>query len=84
MHDSITTTQVRGNGRGKWLGFPTINLAIPDGVSLKEGVYAVRVTIASKQFQGAMHYGPVPVFKDERIHMEVFLIDTADEDITDK
>lgn len=75
--NSFTSHQVQGHGRGKRLGFPTVNLIIPEKFALKEGVYAVWVEIAKKKFRGAMHYGPVPVFNQSKPTLEVFLLDTT-------
>lgn len=68
-------SQVRGKGRGKLLGFPTINLEIPKHVELLDGIYAVRVYINQVSFIGALHYGPIPTFNETEKTLEVFLID---------
>lgn len=73
--------QIKGKGRGKLLGFPTINLEIPKKFNLKEGIYAVKVLLEGKDYAGAMHFGPIPTFKENEKTLEVFLIDTADSDI---
>lgn len=77
----FSSTQIKGKGRGKLLGFPTINLEIPKNFELIEGIYAVKVHSAGKEFIGALHYGPVPVFNESKKTLEVFLIDTANSDI---
>lgn len=69
------STQIKGKGRGKLLGFPTINLRIPPNFSLNEGIYASKVKIEHKNYSGALHYGPIPVFSDPKKSLEVFLID---------
>ncbi len=79
----FTTSHVFGHGRGKLLGFPTINMQIPVDLDLELGIYAVWVTIAGHRFQGALHYGPVPVFDQQENSLEVFLLDASDEDIGD-
>lgn len=71
--------QIKGKGRGKLLGFPTINLEIPENFSLKEGIYAVKVFIAGLEFIGALHFGPIPTFNEENKTLEVFLIDIKDD-----
>ena len=75
------STQIKGKGRGKLLGFPTINLEIPSSLDLKDGIYAIKVTNSEKRFFGAMHYGPIPVFQEDDKTLEFFLIDTNEEDI---
>jgi riboflavin kinase/FMN adenylyltransferase len=84
----FSSTQVKGKGRGKLLGFPTINLDIPDNFQLDDGIYAVKVFVSDeqdpsskKEFKGALHFGPIPTFKEDEKTLEVFLIDTKDSDI---
>ena len=69
------STQVKGKGRGKLLGYPTINLEIPKNLELLDGIYAVRVYIDGSTFMGALHSGPIPVFDETKKTLEVFLID---------
>ena len=66
---------ITGKGRGKGIGFPTINLKIPETFELADGVYAVFVNIDQKIFKGAMHYGPIPVFNEENKSLEIYLLD---------
>ncbi len=75
--------KIKGKGRGKFLGFPTINLEIPKAFQLKDGIYVVTVLIDKKNFKGALHFGPVPTFNEKQPSLEVFLIDTRDENIPD-
>lgn len=76
------STHIRGKGRGKPMGFPTINLKIPENFELKDGIYATKVTIKNKVFIGALHYGPIPTFSEQEKSLEVYLIELpADEQI---
>ena len=68
------STHVKGKGRGKPMGFPTINLKIPDNFELKDGIYAAKVTIENRVFIGALHYGSVPTFSENEQSLEVYLI----------
>lgn len=77
----FSSTQIKGKGRGKLLGFPTINLEIPENFNIEEGIYAVKVWLDEKEFAGAMHFGPVPTFQEKDKTLEVFLIDIKDSDI---
>jgi riboflavin kinase/FMN adenylyltransferase len=72
------TKQIKGKGRGKLLGFPTINLEIPSDFHEEEGIYAAMVVIDRNVYKGALHYGPVPTFNEKEKSLEVYLID-ADE-----
>lgn len=71
--------QVKGVGRGKHLGFPTINLVVPDDIHIDDGIYAVWVNINGKDYKGAFHYGPTPTFDQKTKTMEVYLLDVTDD-----
>lgn len=79
----FSSTQVKGKGRGKLLGFPTINLEIPDNFQMPSGIYAVKVFIAGQEFIGALHFGPIPTFKEDEDTLEVFLIDIDPKELPD-
>jgi riboflavin kinase / FMN adenylyltransferase len=81
MMTVFTATKVKGKGRGKFLGFPTINLAVPAGFELAHGVYAVWVTINGTKFRGAMHWGPIPTFDDTDVSLEVFVLGVGDAEL---
>jgi riboflavin kinase / FMN adenylyltransferase len=70
---------IKGHGRGKGLGFPTVNLLIPKNFNISHGVYAARVTILGEVYKGALHYGPIPTFGDTEKSLEVYLLDVTDE-----
>lgn len=76
---SASGTVVRGEQRGRLLGFPTINVAAPSPRKLlpPEGVYAVRVQTPSGPFGGMMNLGPRPTFGDAATSLEAHLFDTA-------
>lgn len=78
---SFSTKKVKGKGRGKFLGFPTINLKIPEKVSAQDGIYAVRIWIGKKEYKGALHFGPIPTFADDKKSLEVFLLDAKEKDV---
>ena len=70
------TSVISGHGRGKGMGFPTLNLAIPENLKSEEGIYAGWVWIGDDQFQGAFHFGPIPTFQDPKPSLEAFILDT--------
>jgi len=74
---SIRGTVVRGAGRGRTIGIPTINLAPPDPRKLlpPDGVYAVRVQVGGKTVGGMMNQGARPTFGDPVRTLEVHLFD---------
>lgn len=66
---------VNGKGRGKGLGIPTLNFEIPDGLTLKHGVYAAQVIIDNETYAAALHFGPRPAFNEEDVSLEAYLLD---------
>lgn len=78
---TFLTRQIRGRGRGKFLGFPTINMEISKDLKLNQGIYAVWVAIGESKFKGALHFGPVPTFAQSAKSLEVFLLDTTEKQI---
>lgn len=68
-----------GEGRGRTLGFPTVNIPMPPPRKLlpPEGVYAVRVQTPVGPRGGMLNLGPRPTFGDSRISLEAHLFDTA-------
>lgn len=67
--------KIKGKGRGKKMGFPTINLAIPRSLSIDDGIYAVRVKINTHSYNGALHFGEIPTFREKKKSLEVYLLD---------
>jgi len=80
---SIRGTVVRGAGRGRTIGIPTLNLAPPDGRKLlpPDGVYAVQVIIGKREtgdeqrYGGMMNQGPRPTFGEQVRTLEVHVFD---------
>ena len=70
---------VSGEGRGRLLGYPTLNLDVGSKRKLMppHGVYAVRVEGKRSAFGGMMNLGPRPTFGDENVSYEVHLFDAA-------
>ena len=76
---SIGGRVVPGAARGRGMGFPTINLALPSPRKLlpPQGVYAVRVQTPGGAHGGMLNLGPRPTFGDEAIGIEAHLFDTS-------
>lgn len=74
---SIRGIVVRGDGRGRQLGFPTANLQVVGGDKLipPPGIYAVRGVLRSGSHAGALHLGPRPTFKGSPPSIELHLVD---------
>ena len=70
---------VKGDQRGRELGFPTANVPTPTGFGLLQGVYAVRARLGDRLLDGVASYGK-PMFNNERPPFETWIFD-FDEDI---
>lgn len=71
-----TLPVVKGKGRGKAVvGFPTLNLKIPQDFDVKEGVYGCKVWLNGTEYLGALHYGKTPTFDDVDQALEIFILD---------
>lgn len=65
---------ISGRGRGRHLGFPTLNLKVSKE-SPDQGVYAVRARFLNQIENGVMHVGPRPTFHEDDVSIEVHLLD---------
>jgi riboflavin kinase/FMN adenylyltransferase len=65
---------VKGDQRGRLLGFPTANIATSSSFGLAQGVYAVRARLGEKLLDGVASYGK-PMFNNELPPFETFLFD---------
>jgi riboflavin kinase/FMN adenylyltransferase len=68
---------VHGDKRGRELGFPTANLRLDPGCALKHGVYAVRVGVDGRRYDGVANFGRRPMFDSGTVLLEPFLFDFA-------
>ena len=73
---------VRGDGRGKSLGFPTANIMVPDTAKLVpgNGVYLVGVHRSGSEWFGMMNIGSRPtVTSASRVTIEVHVFDLRED-----
>ena len=79
---SLSSTVVRGQGRGRGLGYPTVNLGVENERKLlpPDGVYAVRVEWRSGNSGGMMHQGARPTFGETERSVEAHVF-SLDEDL---
>ncbi len=83
---SFSGTIIRGDKRGRTLGFPTANVQISDQRKLvpHNGIYAVRVLVDSSWHYGLMNIGVLPTFFDSHPRkVEVYIYD-FNEDIYER
>jgi riboflavin kinase / FMN adenylyltransferase len=76
---ALTGTIAPGAARGRLLGFPTVNIALPSSRKLlpPAGVYAVLTQSRRGRFGGMMNLGSRPTFADTRVAIEVHLFDVG-------
>jgi riboflavin kinase / FMN adenylyltransferase len=65
----------QGEGRGRTLGFPTINLDTRYELIPKQGVYITEVDIAGKRFSSVTNIGNNPTFQGKSVTIETHVID---------
>jgi len=71
----VRGTVERGAGRGKGLGFPTVNLQLGKGQDIAHGIYAVRVAHKGRCYAAAGYVGPRPTFGGDKPVLEAYLLD---------
>ena len=77
---SVTGTIVRGEQRGRSLGFPTINVAPPpDKLLPHDGIYATWVMLGDTRHRAASSLGVRPTFGGGPRKLEAFILDFSEE-----
>jgi riboflavin kinase/FMN adenylyltransferase len=66
-----------GAGRGKGLGFPTLNLKLAPGQDVRHGIYAMRVDHGGRRHHAAGYVGLRPTFGESEPVLETYLLDFA-------
>lgn len=72
---AITGIVIKGDGRGKELGFPTANIASKHSIIPANGVYAVRLFVRDRYCDGIANIGLRPTFNKHDLTVEVHLFD---------
>jgi riboflavin kinase/FMN adenylyltransferase len=74
---AVSGTVVAGDGRGRTLGFPTANLAVPPLKLIPPiGVYAAYADVGGQTHMAAVSVGVRPTFGTGPLLVEAFLLDT--------
>src|SRR5215471_11183207 len=71
----VTAKVVHGDKRGRDLGYPTANLRLDPACGLKHGIYAVRVGVGERRYDGVASFGRRPMFDAGTVLLEAFLFD---------
>jgi riboflavin kinase/FMN adenylyltransferase len=68
---------VRGERKGRELGFPTANIQVgdPEKMLPREGIYAVHGWVRGERIPGLLHLGPRPTFAGFAPTVELWLMD---------
>jgi len=82
---------ITGDGRGKTLGFPTLNIFLPNEINTSElqknsGVFIVEVTLKKYkniQLIGLLHLGSRPTFHEKEFRIEIFVLENVSSNFFD-
>jgi len=77
-------TVVKGYRRGSEIGVPTANIAPEKELIPAQGVYAVTAELGGRRRPGVLNIGYSPTFGDNRLTVEVHLLDFPREELYDK
>lgn len=74
---TISGRVVEGHQKGRKLGYPTANIALETNYKLipQNGVYAVKLHVENKVYDGMLNIGLNPTFDDKGWSIEVHLFD---------
>ena len=71
----VSAQVVHGDKRGRELGYPTANLRLDPACGLAHGIYAVRVGVGGRRYDGVASFGRRPMFDQGTVLLEAFLFD---------
>jgi riboflavin kinase/FMN adenylyltransferase len=71
----IEGTVVKGEGRGRTIGFPTINLKTEFPLIPKRGVYITDVDVGGKRYSAVTNIGYNPTFDGQSLTIETYILD---------
>ena len=72
---AIAGTVIKGDQRGRKIGFPTVNINTGELVLPPSGVYAIRANFGDRSFEGVLNMGTRPSFDDQKFQVEAHLFD---------
>ncbi|MBR2453271.1 MAG: bifunctional riboflavin kinase/FAD synthetase [Clostridia bacterium] len=72
---SLSGEVIHSNGVGRKHGFPTANIRIPQELIVpKDGVYATRINVDGKIYQGLTNVGAKPTVKIDERNIETYIL----------
>jgi riboflavin kinase/FMN adenylyltransferase len=75
----VSAKVIHGDERGRKLGYPTANMLLDPQCALAHGIYAVRVGIEGRRYDGVASFGRRPMFDQGVVLLEVFVFDFSDD-----
>ena len=72
---SLVGNVIRGDGRGRKIGFPTANIDFQNQVCPPNGVYAIRARLEERLLDGVLNIGIRPTFSGESVQVEGHFFD---------
>jgi riboflavin kinase/FMN adenylyltransferase len=72
---AVEGEKVSGKGRGRTLGYPTVNILSENELLPATGIYAVQSECGGRVFPGAASLGFNPTFEGDHFSFEVHLLD---------
>ena len=73
---SLRGPVLHGDGRGRTIGFPTLNIGVSADQALPpNGVYVTRAEVRGVMYTGATNIGVQPTFDGSRRRVETYLLD---------
>jgi riboflavin kinase/FMN adenylyltransferase len=70
---SIMGEIVKGEGRGRQIGFPTANINVGEQMLPPNGVYAIQAKLEGQMFDGVLNMGTRPTFDGVKFQIESHL-----------
>ncbi len=76
-HEYKLSGRIRhGDKRGRTIGFPTLNMKLPENIALARGVYAVKVHgLSDNTLSGVANLGSRPTVNGKENRLETYLFD---------
>ena len=72
---SLIGEVIKGEGRGRQLGFPTANIDTRNQICPPNGVYAIRAKLEGKWLDGVLNIGTRPTFNELNFQVESYFFD---------
>lgn len=75
----VSAKVIHGEKRGRELGYPTANMALPNENNLQHGIYAVQMRVDNRLLGGVASFGRRPTFDNGAPLLETFLFDFSED-----